>query len=198
MEIIIHRINKIAELKAIDPEFGIEIDIRTYDSDLILNHNPFQIGDRLVDYLDEYKHGLLVLNIKENGIEDIVLDILKGYPAIKNYFLLDVEFPYIHAASKNRIKNLSIRYSEFESIETVKNCVGFLDWVWVDTFTQFPLDQYSINILKYFKTCLVCPERWKRPGDISLYQRKLKKLDYQFDAVMTSQEFIPKWLDFKT
>ena len=35
MEIIIHRINTISELKTINSTFGVEIDIRTYGSDLV-------------------------------------------------------------------------------------------------------------------------------------------------------------------
>ena len=65
MEIVIHRINKIKELKNIPLKYGCEIDIRTNGNKLILNHEPFMGGDSFNDYLDEYKHGLLVLNIKE-------------------------------------------------------------------------------------------------------------------------------------
>ena len=38
MEFIIHRINKIKDLKLIPNEFGTEIDIRSNGSSLILNH----------------------------------------------------------------------------------------------------------------------------------------------------------------
>ena len=104
MEIILHRINKIEELKAINPLFGVEIDIRTYGDDLILSHDPFKKGDKFEDYLSEYKHGTLILNIKESGIEDDVLSLIQKYNDVKSYFLLDVEFPYIFSASKNDFK----------------------------------------------------------------------------------------------
>ena len=42
MEIIIHRINKINELKKIPYNFGTEIDIRSYNSDLILAKPNFK------------------------------------------------------------------------------------------------------------------------------------------------------------
>ena len=41
MEFIIHRINKIKDLKSLPKKFGVEIDIRTMGSKLILNHEPF-------------------------------------------------------------------------------------------------------------------------------------------------------------
>ena len=93
MEFIIHRVNKIKELKNISSNYGCEIDIRTDGSKLILNHDPFIKGDNFIDYLDEYKNGTLVLNIKESGIEDLVLEEVKKRD-IKSYFLLDVEFPF--------------------------------------------------------------------------------------------------------
>ena len=76
MEVIIHRINSIKQLKKLDIKYGDEIDIRSKGSDLILNHEPFKEGEKLIDYLDEYQHGTLILNIKEAGIEDEVFFLL--------------------------------------------------------------------------------------------------------------------------
>ena len=95
MEIIVHRVNTINELKGIDKNFGAEIDIRSNGSELILNHEPSQGGERFVDFLDEYNHGTIILNIKEAGIEKNVLYLIRQRPHIANYFLLDVEFPYL-------------------------------------------------------------------------------------------------------
>ena len=136
MEIIIHRVNTIRELKKIKPHYGTEIDIRTWGSDLVLNHEPFQNGEKLEDYLDEYQHGTLVLNIKEDGIEDDVLQLVRQRSQIKSYFLLDVEFPYLYRASRKGERDIAIRFSEDEGIETVKKYVGMVDWVWIDTNTR--------------------------------------------------------------
>ena len=194
MEIIVHRINKIKELQNIDSNFGLEIDIRTYGNELILNHEPFKKGDRFEDFLQEYRHGTLVLNIKECGIEDTVLSLIQKYDNVKNYFLLDVEFPYIFSASQNNQKNIAIRFSEFESIDAVIKFKGIFDWVWIDTFTKLPLNKDVINLLKDFKTCLVCPERWQRPGDILIYKTHLKKMKFSLDAVMTSKNTVKLWI----
>jgi hypothetical protein len=69
MKIIAHRINLINELLEVPMKYGCEIDIRSHDSKLILNHEPYLPGDSLLDYLDNYKHGLLVLNIKKRGLK---------------------------------------------------------------------------------------------------------------------------------
>ena len=194
MEIIIHRINKIKELKTINPLFGVEIDLRTYGNDLILSHDPFNRGDKLEDYLSEYRHGTLILNIKESGIENNVLSLIQKYDNVKNYFLLDVELPYIFSISKNNFKNIAIRFSEFESIDTVLKFKGLVDWVWIDTFTKLPLNQNSINVLKDFKTCLVCPDRWNRSEDIVSYKTKIQKINFPLNAVMTSRDTVKKWV----
>ena len=94
MEIIIHRINTIKKLTHIRKGFGTEIDIKSYKSKLILNHEPFKSGDLLENYLSAYNNGTLILNIKESGIEDEVIRLVKLYN-IKSYFLLDCEMPYI-------------------------------------------------------------------------------------------------------
>ena len=59
MEIIIHRINKIKDLIKIPNKYGTEIDIRTKGSKLILNHEPFKNGDKLENYLENYKNPLI-------------------------------------------------------------------------------------------------------------------------------------------
>ena len=85
MEIIVHRINTLKELKKIPLKYGVEIDIRTNGSKIILNHNPYKGGDSFEDYVANYKHGTLILNIKESGIEEDVLKIVKS-ASIKSFF----------------------------------------------------------------------------------------------------------------
>ena len=193
MEIIIHRINKIKELKKIPINFGTEIDIRSNNSDLILSHNPFLKGDKLENYFENYKHKTLVLNLKEAGIEKTVLDMIKKY-SIKSYFLLDVEMPYMYTATKSGQKNIAVRFSEYEDIALADHFKNKLKWVWIDTATKLPLNQNNIKTLSKFKSCLVCPERWGRVKDIAKYKKILKKLKYKPDAVMTSKKCLINWL----
>ena len=140
MEIIIHRLNKIKDLKKISPEYGVEIDIRANGSNLILNHEPFTNGDNLKNYLENYKHKTLVLNLKEAGIEKNVLNLVKKY-SIKSYFLLDVEMPYMYSATKKGQKNIAVRFSEYENIHLTKYFNDKLNWVWIDTVTELPINK---------------------------------------------------------
>ena len=192
MEIIIHRVNKIKDLKKLPKNFGVEIDIRTSGSKLILNHDPFIKGDLFENYLEHYNHKTLVLNLKEAGIEENILNLVKKY-SIKSYFLLDVEMPYMYSATKKGEKNIAVRYSEYEDIFLSKYFVKKLNWVWIDTATKLPVNKENIKILSKFKSCLVCPERWGRASDIKKYKKKLIELNYIPTAVMTSLKYAKYW-----
>ena len=193
LKVIIHRINTLKRLRKIPKEYGTEIDIRAFGSDLILNHDPFQSGERFEDYLDEYHHGTLILNIKEAGIENEVLRLVRLRPQINSFFLLDVEFPYLYRASRNGERSIAVRFSEDESIETVKKYVNKVDWVWIDTNTQLPLDKQNIPVLNQFKKCLVCPEMFGRKSDIDNYKQLMNCLDFNIEAIMTSINCIKRW-----
>ncbi len=192
MEIVIHRINTIKALREVPKQYGCEIDIRANGSKLILNHEPMQDGDLLLDYLDEYKHGLLVLNIKEAGIETFVLEEVRKR-GIRNAFLLDVEFPYLYRAARQGERAIAVRYSEDECIDTVRKYKKMVDWVWIDTNTSLPLDKQIIDELRDMKTCLVCPDRWGRPQDILPYRYLMKDFGFEPSAVMTSMKYINEW-----
>ena len=194
MRIVIHRVNTVAQLQGIPTEYGAEIDIRADGSRLILNHEPVPKGELLLDFLAAYRHGLLVLNIKEAGIEDEVLRMVRAR-GVPEHFLLDVEFPYIHRAARRGERAFALRYSEEESIETVLHYVGRADWVWIDTFTRLPLDPATVTALKPFRTCIVCPERWGRPHDIHAYRREMARLRFEVDAVMTALSCVRLWMD---
>lgn len=192
MEIVIHRVNKVKNLMEIPKNYGCEIDIRAQGSKLILHHDPYANGDFLDDYLDAYQHGLLVLNIKEAGIESDVLNAVRSR-GIDRYFLLDVEFPYIYRASRAGERAIAIRYSEEEPIELVNHYASKVDWVWIDTNTILPLNPEVVHQLKGMNTCLVCPERWGRPDDILAYRQKMKAFDFMPTAVMTHKDLVHKW-----
>jgi len=192
MELIIHRINTIKELNKIPHKYGTEIDIRTNGSKLILNHEPFEKGDNFLNYIDSYCHGTLILNIKESGIENEVLKIVKS-ASIKSFFLLDVDMPYIFSSMKSKNKNIAIRFSEYESIETVKSFKDKFNWILIDTLNKLPINKKNLSTLSKFKTCLVCPERWGRKNDIFKYKKIFKKLSYKPSAVMVNSRYIRFW-----
>ncbi len=192
MKIVAHRINTIEQLKSLPTDIGCEIDIRANGSNLILNHEPYQNGDLLIDYLDNYKHGYLILNVKEAGIENDILQIVRSR-GINSFFLLDVEFPYLYKASRLGERNIAVRFSEDEPIELVEKYSTMIDWVWIDTISRLPIDSNNQMILNRLKSCLVCPERWGRPHEILNYRIQMKNLGFSPDAVMTSLDYVNLW-----
>lgn len=192
MEIIVHRINYIKDLINLPTDYGVEVDLRSQGSKLILNHEPFKGGDAFIDYIENYKHGTMVLNIKESGIEDEVLKIVRS-KSIKSYFLLDVEMPYLYSSSKNGNKNIAVRFSEYENIKTVEYFNKLVNWIWIDTVTTLPIKSEILPIISNFKSCIVCPERWGRKNDIANYKKIFERLNYEPNAVMTSFDCIKLW-----
>ena len=195
MEIIIHRINKIKDLKKIPKKFGTEIDLRSYGSKLVLNHEAKKNGDYLEDYLENYDNGTLVLNIKESGIEDEVIKIIKKYKKIKSFFLLDVEVPYLFKSFQNNHKYCALRTSYYEPLISSLKFKKIFNWLWIDTIKQINFDNKNdLKILNSFKKCLVCPERWGKPHMIKFYKNYFKKKKINLNAVMTSMKYSNIWL----
>ncbi len=191
---IAHRINTIAQLKDLPVEHGVEIDLRDHGDRLILQHDPFINGEDFEPYLKHYQHGTLILNIKSERIEHRVLELLSKY-GITDYFFLDSSFPMINLLSNQGEKKSAVRFSEFESLESVLLMAEKIDWVWVDCFSKLPIDYTSFNKLKLsgFKLCLVSPELQGRPLDLEIYRKWLEEHNIIFDAICTKHKNISQW-----
>jgi len=159
MEYIAHRINTVEELKKTPKEYGVELDLRDFGDRLILQHDPFTDGEDFEEYLKYYNHGTMILNIKSERIEHRVLELIQKYN-IQKYFFLDSSFPMIYSLSKDGEKDIALRFSEFEGLDTILNMKDKVDWIWVDCFTRLALTNLEANLLKQakFKLCLVSPE----------------------------------------
>ena len=196
MKYIAHRINTVEELKKVPKEFGVELDLRDRGDRLILQHDPFGDGEDFEDYLKEYNHGLMILNIKSERIEFRVLELVKKYE-IKEYFFLDSSFPMIYLLSKEGESNMALRFSEFEGLDTIETMQGKVEWVWVDCFTKIPLDSETYKKLKSmgYKLCLVSPELQGRPDDVTKYRKEIDEKKLQFDAICSKVYNKKLWLD---
>jgi hypothetical protein len=191
---IAHRINTLAELKALPKEFGVELDLRDSLEDIILQHDPFSEGEKFIDYIAHYQHGTMILNIKSERIEHKVLELLEKYN-ITDYFFLDSSIPMINLLSEMGETKSAVRFSEIESIETVMLMVDKVDWVWVDCFSKLPIDQESYQRLKQagLKLCLVSPELQGRVEDIVAYKEYLNQQEIIFDAICTKKYNVKLW-----
>lgn len=194
MEFIAHRINTVEELKNVPKEYGVEIDVRDFGDRLILQHDPFKDGEDFEDYLKHYNHGIMILNIKSERIEYRVLELIQKYE-IEKYFFLDSSFPMIYNLSKEGNKNIALRFSEFEGIDTILNLRNKVEWIWVDCFTVLPINYEIFAILKEngFNICLVSPELQGQDEKIELYKKYLNDNNIIFDAICTKLYNVSRW-----
>ncbi|MDA8100689.1 MAG: phosphatidylinositol-specific phospholipase C/glycerophosphodiester phosphodiesterase family protein [Nitrospiraceae bacterium] len=194
MKFIAHRINRKDELAKVPVEYGVELDLRDRGDRLILQHDPFTDGEDFEEYLAGYRHGTLILNIKSERIEHRVLELIRR-AGVRDYFFLDSSFPMMMLLSSQGERNIAVRYSEYEGLDTVLALRGRVDWVWVDCFTKLPIDKAAFRTLKDagFKLCLVSPELQGRDGDIERYRDRLRSEEIQFDAICTKLYNIPRW-----
>ena len=166
MILVAHRRNTRTALAATPSRYGVEIDIRATggpNGRLVLHHDPFAAGADFEDWLDGYRHGPLILNVKEEGLEERVTALLRSR-GVEDYFFLDQSFPSLLRCAKAGERRCAVRVSEFETIETAVAVAGLVDWVWVDCFTRFPLTRGDARRLGQagFRLCVVSPELQRR------------------------------------
>jgi len=188
MNIILHRVNTIEMLKKTPTNLGVEIDIRSNGNILYLHHDPFIEGDLLDEWISHFKHGTIILNVKEEGLEDSIIHLMRKYN-IDDYFFLDQSFPFLRKTSKQGERRCAVRVSEYENIQTPLSLNGIVDWVWVDCFTKFPLDLNAFKMLKSagYKLCFVSPELqgFTDHSFVKKFRQEIDQLGIKGDAVCT-------------
>ncbi len=195
MDYIAHRINSINQLKKLNINYGIEIDIRDNGKNLIIVHDPFKKGVKLTKFLKYYKHKIIIANIKSERIEDSVIKVFKKYK-ISNYFFLDSSIPKIIDLIKKQFKKIALRVSYYEDISIAKKLKGKVNWIWFDTFKGLPKDLKEFRYLKKelnYKICLVCPKLHNKQNRISVKKIKLLKKNNLIDAICTKEKFFHIW-----
>ena len=198
MKIIKHRINTIKELVLVESDYGVEIDLRSKNSEIILSHDPFsEESVHFSDWLKFYHHKTLVLNIKEEGLENKALEIMSLFE-VKEFFFLDQSFPFMMKTLMNGESRVAIRFSDQESFDTIFNIsnLEFVnpEWVWIDSFSgNWSHLTYLAKIRSLgFKVCLASPELHGRNLDLELKDIRGFLKNFQFDAVCT--KWPEKWL----
>lgn len=190
MHLISHRRNTRAELAATPTQYGVEVDIRSRGPELIIHHDACVDGESFDDWIAAYRHGTLILNVKEEGLESRLIELMRKH-GIEDYFFLDQSFPFLVKWSKLGEHRCAVRVSEFESIDTALALAGKVDWVWVDCFTRFPLDAMDGRRLKDagFKLCLVSPELQGRQAETEIPEliALLRERGIVADAVCTKR-----------
>jgi hypothetical protein len=186
---ILHRRNTLAELAATDRNFGVEVDIHAFGSKLTVYHDALAEGEDFERWLDAYNHGFVIFNVKEEGVEQAVVD-LAAERGIVDYFLLDMSFPALIKMTRKNESRIAVRVSEYEPIEGALRMAGKVAWVWLDIFESFSLTTED-NIRLHeagMKICLVSPELHGRSAqEIVTIRNRIATYDLKLDAVCTKQ-----------
>lgn len=190
MKLIAHRKNTLQALRDTPVEYGVEVDIRSIGERLVIHHDPYVAGESFDEWIAAYRHGTLILNVKEEGLEARLIALMQQHQ-IADYFFLDQSFPFLIKWSRMGEKRCAVRVSEFESIDTALSLAGKVDWVWVDCFNHFPLQAHDAQRLHDagFKLCLVSPELQGRDAatGIPAMAGLLAERGIVMDAVCTKQ-----------
>jgi hypothetical protein len=153
-------------------------------------------GESFDAWIHEYRHGTLILNVKEEGLEARLLAIMQER-GIEDFFFLDQSFPFLVKTAKQGESRSAVRVSEFEAVDTALSLAGSIRWVWVDCFTHFPLDEPSVRRLQAggFSLCLVSPELQGRfdEAEILDIRRRFAAWGLVPDAVCTKLATVGVW-----
>ena len=187
MIIIKHRVNTIEELIKTPNNLGVEIDLRSFKDKIIIHHEPFIDGVSFDEWIKHYKHNFLILNVKEEGLENSIMKIINSYE-VKKFFFLDQSFPLLIKTVLSGEPRTAIRISKYESLETAINFKNLAKWVWIDYFENFPLNDVGLKKLKEanFNLCLVSPELqgFSYEKTVAMKNELLNK-NFLFNAVCT-------------
>jgi hypothetical protein len=161
-----HRVNTAEGLAHVDPAYGVEIDVHADGDRLVLVHDPFATGERFEDWLEAYRHAFIVLNTKEEGLEERISAVL-AERRIEHWAFLDQSFPFLVKTLRRGESRCMVRISEYESVETALALPNRPDWVWVDSFTgEWPEASDLARLVAHgFRLMVVSPELQARDLD---------------------------------
>ena len=189
MKIYKHRVNTKFALENTNPMYGVEIDLRTQSGSLILSHDPFVDGELFTDWLTAWTGQSLILNVKEDSLEDAILKIL-ALNDITDFFFLDQSYPSIRRMIGLGLTKIASRVSDFEDIDT--SLKSGTDWVWLDSFSgnwDYLADAVAAIVKNRQKSCLVSPELQRPDSHLELIElrNRIEENHLKLDAVCTKK-----------
>lgn len=146
---------------AVEKGFGIETDLRDYCGELVISHDmangtSVRAEDFFRHYTDLQSNATLALNVKSDGIQKILADILKRY-RITNYFMFDMSIPEMVIYKRDGFRFFT-RHSDIE-----EQCVlyQYAIGVWLDSFygqNWLTKDIIQKHLDEGKQICVISPE----------------------------------------
>lgn len=157
----------IALKRAVDYGFGFETDFRDCAGNVLISHNP-PVGNEITAddvfkmYQDSSSNMPLALDIKADGLQDVMLKLFKKYN-ITNYFMVDMSVCDTVVCVEKGI-TIASRSSEYEPT------LPFYDHskvVWIDYFDGRTdiVEEINKYIIDGKIPCVVSPELHHLPYD---------------------------------
>ena len=189
MKIYKHRINSKSALETVEPNYGVEIDLRTKSDALILAHDAFVQGEIFEDWLSAWRGQPLILNVKEDALEEKILEVLKQH-GVTDFFFLDQSYPSIRRVISMGITKVATRVSDYEDLATALKSGS--DWVWLDSFSgswEYLVETTKAIQINGQKSCLVSPELQRLDSGAELEGLKtlIRESELLIDAVCTKK-----------
>jgi hypothetical protein len=189
MKIYKHRVNSKSALETVESTFGVEIDLRTKSHALILAHDAFTQGELFEDWLSAWRGQPLILNVKEDALEEKILEILNQH-GVTDFFFLDQSYPSIRRVISMGITKVATRVSDYEDLATALRSGS--DWVWLDSFSgswEYLMEATTAIERNGQKSCLVSPELQRLDSGAELEELKtlIRESELFIDAVCTKR-----------
>jgi len=191
---IIHRVNKITQIKSGLSEYGIESDVNNFNNKLVMQHDLNKNGDKFYDFIKNInKNKIIFLNIKSSGIIKKVLKSTKN----KNIFFLDLAFSEIDFLIRMKLAHkVILRYSVYERLNLDLTYFKKIIWIWFDFFQNKKIDYKTYRYIKQRgkKICIVSPELLgKKLADVNKFIQYLNIKKIKVDAICTKEKYLKSW-----
>jgi len=139
--------NTLAALRrAFDAGLGVETDLRDCAGEIMISHDPpttspagLRFRDMLASYASAGRPGTLALNVKADGLQPMVKDLLQEFD-IRRYFMFDMSIPDTLQWLASGL-NVFVRQSEYEPSPALYDQAA---GVWLDGFKS---DWFSPDVL---------------------------------------------------
>jgi glycerophosphoryl diester phosphodiesterase len=146
--------------RALAAGLGVETDVRDCSGELVVSHDPPFYGVLLFRKLLEARAkcerpGVLALNIKADGLQEMVLEVLREF-AVEKFFLFDMPVPDMLAWLKAGVPAFT-RHSEYEKPPVLYDRAA---GVWLDAFETdwFTRDVIEKHLAAEKKVAVISPE----------------------------------------
>jgi hypothetical protein len=146
--------------RAVELGFGFETDLRDFQGDIAISHDPvLTMGNSFAELLRFDLDGLVAFNIKSDGIAPMINSEIKIAKPKFEYFFFDMSIPEMQRYARHDLP-LADRMSEIE-VFSVSN----RGYVWLDSFTTewYVNDSEWRFLLENKKIIVVSPELHGRP-----------------------------------